>query len=241
VTVEFRDVHFAYTNRHQQKRRVLNGVTMTITSGSSVGIIGQEGAGKTTMLQLIAGLLQPDQGSVLLDGKDVWRTPTTASSCRKTIGYAFQFPEQQFLHPNLEKEFQSIARNFPPGQELTDPRDALQMVGLQPNLYRHRSPFTLSMGEARRVAFALQIIKKPRLLLLDEPTAGLDGAGIGMTVQHLLAAKKRGTTIFVATHDLETLAAAASRIIMLTDGMIVEDGPAEIVLARQSALSQHNY
>jgi len=232
---ECRGVVFSYVHRTSGRRRVLDGLSLAIAPGECVGIIGHEGVGKSTLLQLLAGLLKPDSGTILVEGEDLWGKSGTASSYRKKLGFAFQFPEQQFFCETVRDELMSLTASS------MTPEEALDMVKLRARDYLDRSPYSLSMGEARRVALALLFMRGPEALLLDEPTVGLDGAGIGIVLDLLLEARLRGTTTVIVSHDLDVLAEAASCIVIMDHGRADIAGSTESILTDEERLARHGY
>lgn len=240
---ELHNVAFAYKGRTLNARNVLNGVYLSVGSGECLGVIGQEGAGKTTLLQLMNGLLKPNGGTICIDESDIWREPESIARLRKRIGFAFQFPEQQFFCQTVEDELLYAQRNFGDREPFNylSPDEAMKLVGLHPARYLNRSPFSLSMGEARRVALAVVLMTKPDALLLDEPTVGLDGGGIEIVVDLLLHMKGEDVTIILVSHDVDVLAEVASRIIVLDGGKVQQDLPVETIFSDETLLSAYGY
>jgi energy-coupling factor transporter ATP-binding protein EcfA2 len=243
MILELHGVSFTYKGGSSSARTVFNGLDLSVQSGECVGVIGQEGAGKTTLLQLMNGLLKPDRGTVRIDGTDIWRTPGSIAQFRRRIGFAFQFPEQQFFCESIEDELLYGRMNFGilSNPACPTPDEALESVGLQPAQFLGRSPFTLSMGEARRVALATVLMTEPQALLLDEPTVGLDGNGIEFVVNLLRRMKNQGVTTVLVSHDVDVHAEVASRIIVLDHGMIASNLPVEAIFTDERLLSTHGY
>lgn len=243
MTIELNDVAFAYKERSSIGKTVLNGLHLSVRPGECVGVIGQEGAGKTTLLQLMNGLLKPDRGTVCVDEIDVWRQPDSAVKLRRRIGFAFQFPEQQFFCQTVEDELLYAKVNFRDQSSFNrlTPYEALELVGLHPSQYLDRSPFSLSMGEARRVALATVAMMKPEALLLDEPTVGLDGNGIEFVVSLLRRMKGNGVTVVMVSHDVDVLAEVASRIIVLDGGKVCNDLPVQTIFTNETLLAEYGY
>ncbi len=243
MTFDLHGIGFAYHSKNSTRHRVFNGLTLSIQRGECVGVLGHEGAGKTTLLQCMAGLLTPDEGSISIDGTNVWQNNRFISRLRNRIGFAFQFPEQQFFCETVERELLYARNNFGEYESATymAPHEALNVLGLDADRYLHRSPFSLSMGEARRVALATLLMTKPDALLLDEPTVGLDGAGVDIVLNLLCRMKHEGVTVVVVSHDVDVLAEAASRIIIMGNGSVLEDGAVEEVFVNDALLSAHGY
>lgn len=199
---------------------------MAIDSGECVAIVGEEGSGKSTLLQLLDGLQKPDSGSVFVDRQDIWRDAKTLQQLRKRIGFAFQFPEQQFFCETVYDELIYASRNFGLSSDslLREAQSLFADLGLHEKLFL-RSPFSLSMGEARRVALASIVVHQPDAFLLDEPTAGLDGFGFDDVKSLLLRLKSQSKTIFFASHDVELIGSVASRVLVLANGKMGDDMP----------------
>lgn len=243
MTFDLRDVTFAYLAKNAKRNHVFGGLSLSIVKGECVGIIGHEGAGKSTLLQLMAGLLKPDGGTILIDGVDIWQQKKTISSLRGRIGFAFQFPEDQFFCETVSDELSYALDNL--GKDVSPlflkPEHALEALGLQSELYLQRSPYSLSMGEARRVALATLLMTKPDAILLDEPTVGLDGAGTEMVLLLLRRLKNEQSTIVVVSHDVDVLAEVATRIIIMGDRGIREDGPVQSLFTNGELLTKYGY
>ena len=236
-----RDVAFSYSSKVAGKKLIFNHLDLAIESGECLGVIGQEGAGKTTLLQLLDALVRPDSGIVSIDDEDIWKVQDNLPKIRCQIGFSFQFPEQHFFCETVEEELIYAGRNF--GLTSVAPggsRKALEEVGLVPEEHLGRSPFALSIGEARRLAIASVLILQPRAMLLDEPTVGLDGEGVDRTLAIMKQAKRRGTTLVVVSHELDFLAEIADRIIVLANG-VQADESARRLLTDSPRLALYGY
>jgi energy-coupling factor transporter ATP-binding protein EcfA2 len=243
--VNFRAEHirFAHASRHTPPREVFDDLTLAVSSGECVGILGREGSGKTTLLNLLGGLIPPAAGRVLIDGVDPHSGVQGNEAIRLRVGYTFQFPEEQFLRATVAEEFADLlrlrgvaAREIPTRME-----EALAQMGLDSRLVPGRSPFSLSLGESRRLALALLVAARPGAVLLDEPTAGLDATGVACTLKALGALSGGGATVIVATHDVDLLAEIAGRVLILGGKGIAADGPAGEILAHSGLLARHGY
>ena len=243
MTFELSDVSFVYRAKNGKGNKAFDGTSFSIAQGECVCIIGHEGAGKSTLLQLMAGLLRPDGGTIHIDGVDIWREANSISTLRRRIGFAFQFPEEQFFCETVSDELSYAQKNLGDdgSTQLMNPEEALAAMGLQSQLYERRSPYSLSMGEARRVAIATLLMTKPEAMLLDEPTVGLDGAGVEVVLSLLHRLKNEGATIAMVSHDVDVLAEVASRIIILRDGEIQEDGHVQTIFTNEELLSKYGY
>jgi energy-coupling factor transport system ATP-binding protein len=199
----------------------LSGVSLTLEQGDLVLLVGSTGAGKTTLLRAAAGLLPVTQGSAEVDG----RPASGRGSERGAVGLVFQRPESQFFSITVEEDCAFGPRNLgrTPDEALRDARAALWAVGLDPEEFGPREPWSLSGGEARRAAIAGVLAMRPRYLLLDEPTAGLDASG-KEAVCAAIEAARADAGVLVVTHDAETFLARADRVLALRGGRPVFEG-----------------
>jgi energy-coupling factor transport system ATP-binding protein len=225
MNLALEQVHFAYRSKAFGRREVFSGLTIRIASGDVVAIVGEEGSGKSTLLYLMDGLLRPDSGTVLIDGEDIWHAPKRLHRQRRRMGFAFQFPETQFFCETVGDELMFASRNFgvppPTGAEIDT---LLTELGLSRQILS-RSPFTLSIGEARRVALASVLLHKPQALLFDEPTAGLDNFGVECVTALLHRLKSEGKTLVIASHDEELVSSLTHRVVVLAAGKAKELTP----------------
>lgn len=239
MVIEVRNLSHTFAAGTPLERRALRDVSLRIDPGERVGIAGRTGSGKSTLVQHLAGLLQPTAGCVLLDGTPAHRRSAAARRLRQRIGIAFQYPEDQIFEHTVFREVAFGPRNL----GLKEPEVvarvdwALTAVGLDAEAMLDRTPFTLSGGEMRRVALASILALRPDVLILDEPTAGLDPRGRHQLLNHVAATQKTtGMTLIVVSHDLDSLARIADRVIVLEDGAVAMDGPTRHVLSSLDAL-----
>ncbi len=239
MLIEAENLNHTYALGTPLAQVALRDVNLQIGPGERVGILGASGSGKTTLVQHLAGLLQPTEGRVLLDGIVAHRRTPAALAQRRRIGIAFQNPEDQIFEQTVFREVAFGPRNLGLSQAEVATRVAwaLELVGLNPTLMGGRIPFALSGGEMRRVALAGILAMRPHVLILDEPTAGLDPRGR----QELLRRVKRwhqemGLTLIVVSHNLDELARLVERVVLLKAGRVVADGPARRVLSDAALL-----
>jgi energy-coupling factor transport system ATP-binding protein len=220
-------------------RAALSAASLEIAPGERVGLVGRTGSGKSTLVQLVAGLLTPTGGRVLLDGVPAHERSPVARDVRRRVGLAFQYPEDQIFEQTVAREVAFGPHNLGLGKDEIGARVrwALEMVGLDAAM-ESRSPFTLSGGETRRVALASILALHPEVLILDEPTAGMDPRGRREMLARVCAwQKETGSTLILVSHDLEELSRVVERVIVLDQGRVTADGPARQVLSDGAALA----
>lgn len=217
----------------------LSDVTLAIDEGDVIGIIGPTGSGKSTLVQHFNGLLKPTSGSVRVGGKDLAARTTDLKAIREQVGLLFQFPEYQLFEETVAADVGFGPRNLGLNAAEVGERvdDALHLVGLDPAAYGKRSPFSLSGGEMRRVAIAGVLAMGPKVLILDEPAAGLDPKGKEDILGQIRALQRqRGLTVVLITHSMDEAAQMARRLIVLHRGRVYLDGPVRDVFERAADL-----
>ena len=222
------------------RRDAVKDVSFTIYQGEFLGIIGHTGSGKSTLIQHFNGLLRPTAGTVRLAGEDIWADPKAIRSVRFRVGLVFQYPEYQLFE---ETVYQDIA--FGPKNMGLDPeeidrrvRQAASFAGLG-EAYLDRSPFELSGGQKRRAAIAGVIAMDPEVLVLDEPSAGLDPAGRESLLRRIRQYHEtRGNTVVLVSHSMDEIAENADRILVLSDAGVFLDGTPRQVFARAEELER---
>jgi energy-coupling factor transport system ATP-binding protein len=223
-----------YTPGTPMARTALDGIDLEIGAGERVGILGCTGSGKSTLVQHLAGLLEPTAGCVWLDGVAAHERSEAAGAQRRRTGLAFQYPEDQIFEQTVFREVAFGPRNLQVEADKIARRVdwALEMVGLDPAAVRERNPFTLSGGEMRRVALAAILAMEPEVLILDEPTAGLDPRGRRELLERIQACHAAtGSTLILVSHDLDEVARTVERVVLLDRGTVASDGPARAVLS----------
>lgn len=239
MRVTLADVSLAFEGPLGEKTVALDGVSLEL-AGGVCGVMGQTGSGKTTLLEVMAGALVPDAGRVLADGEDIARG-RGARSLASAVGLVFQLPERQFFEATVEREvtFGLLARGVRPAEARERAERALAVMGLSLEELGARSPFSLSGGQQRRVAIASVLALRPSLLLLDEPTAGLDPRARSACLDAVSAAARAGATVVMASHDANALAAVADRVVALEGGRVVLDGPVRELLGDAAIMRAH--
>ena len=215
----------------------LEDVSLTIEDGELIGLLGHTGSGKTTLVQHLNGLLKPTSGKVVVDGLDMTEKDVSLLEVRRRVGLVFQYPEYQLFEETVAKDVAFGPKNLGlPEQEVDERvRYALQEVGLVYEDIAERSPFELSGGQMRRVAIAGVLAMRPKTLILDEPTAGLDPAGrrsiLGM-IRELHAAG--GLTVVMVSHNMDDISSLATRLVVMSRGKMVLTGtPREVFQHRE--------
>jgi energy-coupling factor transport system ATP-binding protein len=243
MNIRLENVSFRYVSRHGGDAVVFSELSLDVPSGQCLGILGREGSGKSTLLQIIDGLLDPASGRVLLDGVDMTADRGRWTRARMEVGLGFQFPEHQFFSETVRDEFLFglKERGVAEGDLMQRARSLLEEAGLEVDAILSRSPYTLSMGEARRVALAVLLAHGPRLLLVDEISAGLDAHGADTVLRMLSRALSGGSTIIAVSHDTDFLAEIAERVIILDGGRIAVDKGAGDVLSDAPLLAEYGY
>lgn len=220
------------------QRSAVEDVSLDIMPGEFLGIIGHTGSGKSTLIQHLNGLLRPTQGRILLDGKDIWAEPKKIRQVRFQVGLVFQYPEYQLFEETCYKDIAFGPKNMGLDEAEIDRRvhEAADFVGLDPALLE-RSPFELSGGQKRRVAVAGVMAMKPRILVLDEPAAGLDPEGRDDILSEVKEYhKKTGTTVLLVSHSMEDIAKYADKVLVMSRKKIVMYDTVEKVFARAPEL-----
>ena len=220
------------------QRSAVEGLSLDIRRGEFLGIIGHTGSGKSTLIQHLNGLLKPSSGTIYLDGADIWAEPKKIRSVRFCVGLVFQYPEYQLFEDTVRKDIAFGPKNMGLDAAEVERRvlAALSAVGLDESVL-DKSPFALSGGQKRRVAIAGVMAMEPEVLILDEPTAGLDPRGRESILQLLREYhEKRGSTVVLVSHSMEEIARNAQRIIVLSGGGVCMEGTPAEVFARADEL-----
>ena len=220
------------------ERSAVEDMSFEVERGEFLGIIGHTGSGKSTLIQHLNGLLKPTSGQILLNGRDIWEDPKKIRSVRFQVGLVFQYPEYQLFEETVYKDIAFGPANMgKTGDELDRcVREAAKLVGIRDDQL-DKSPFELSGGQKRRVALAGVIAMEPKVLILDEPSAGLDPAGR----ENLLANirdihRNRGTTILMVSHSMDEVAQNVDRILVLKSAHVLMSGTPKVVFARADEL-----
>ena len=236
--IEVRNLSYTYSKNTPFEHKALDNISFQADNGEFIGVIGHTGSGKSTLMQQLNGLLKPDSGTVLLDGQDIFAKGVNLRNVRARVGLVFQYPEYQLFEETVYRDIAFGPKNMGLSEEEIEERvrEAARFVDFDEDLLQ-KSPFELSGGQKRRVAIAGVLAMQPDVLVLDEPTAGLDP----YSRERLLAQicdyhDRKNATILLVTHSMEDIAATVGRIIVMNDSHIMMDGTPEQVFARAEEL-----
>lgn len=238
--ISVKNLYHTYQSGPLQKAALID-ISMEIERGSCSAIIGITGSGKSTLVQHFNGLLRPTSGSLIVDGVNVKARGGDLKALRQRVGMLFQFPEAQLFEHTIYADvaFGPRRLNLPKSEVRTRVLHALDAVGLPPRTYAQRSPFELSGGQRRRAALAGVLAMSPKILVLDEPTAGLDADGRAefyYYLQHIQ--QKEGVTIILVSHDMSEVATLADQLFVLYNGRLVAQGTPRTIFGQGQTLHQ---
>ena len=220
AVIKAENIRFVYGTGTSFEKTALSDVNFEIEKGEFIGIIGHTGSGKSTLVQLLNGLLKPTDGKIYLNGKDIWEQPKKIRNVRFKVGMVFQYPEYQLFDETVYKDISYGPKNMGMSEEEIDEkvRSAAEFVGLKKELL-DKSPFDLSGGEKRRAAIAGVIAMDPEVLILDEPTAGLEPLGRDALLSQIQDYHDvRKNTVILVSHSMEDIARVADRILVMSHG-----------------------
>ncbi|MBP5750463.1 MAG: energy-coupling factor transporter ATPase [Firmicutes bacterium] len=239
MRIEVRDLGYIYSEGMPFESVALENVSFTVESGEFAAVIGHTGSGKSTLLMHLNGLMKPTHGQVLADGVDINEKTKEAREARRKVGLVFQYPEYQLFEETVLKDVCFGPKNygFSPEECEAKAAEALRLVGVDPEVKGSVSPFELSGGEKRRVAIAGVLAMESQVLILDEPTAGLDPKGHRDILDMVCKIRReRGLTILLVSHNMDDAARLADRILVLDKGHLVMDGTPKDVFSRREEL-----
>lgn len=225
MSITLNSVSYTYSPRTAYAKKAVSEVSLHIEKGDFVGIMGPNGSGKTTLINLMSGLIKPDSGEVLLDGENINDKKYDMQLLRRKIGVVFQYPENQLFETTVEKDIAFGLKNLGFAKALIPSmvKDAMSAVGLDYENLKDVSPLSLSGGEKRRVAIAGILASGPEILILDEPTAGLDPSFREDFLDFLSELNRQNITIIMVSHNVNAIVEHAGRVIILKDGTIQKD------------------
>ena len=229
--LEVKNIDYIYSIGTPFEHKALDNISFSVKPGEFIGIIGHTGSGKSTLMQQLNGLLKPTSGEILLDGVDIWSDKKLTRQARFRVGLVFQYPEYQLFEETVYRDIAFGPKNM--GLSVTEidrrVREAAGFVGLTP-AQLEVSPFDLSGGQKRRVAIAGVIAMEPEVLILDEPTAGLDPVGRAEILGNIEAYRRaKNATIMMVSHSMEDVARLTDRLLVMNGSKLAMDGtPAEV-------------
>ena len=236
--LQVKNLHHRYSTGTPFEHIALKDVSFSVERGEFIGVIGHTGSGKSTLMQHLNGLLKPTSGEILLDGKDIWSDKKFTRQCRFRVGLVFQYPEYQLFEESVYKDIAFGPKNMGlPADEINRRvREAAGFVGIT-DAQLEMSPFDLSGGQKRRVAIAGVIAMEPEVLILDEPTAGLDPEGREEILRNIRQYQKaKNATIMMVSHAMSDVAKIADRLLVMNQGALAMDGKPMDVFARSQEL-----
>lgn len=238
--IETKQLTHIYSQGTPFEHTALQGIDFTIAPGEYLAIIGRTGSGKSTLIQHLNGLLRPTSGQVLFEGEDIWSSKERTRQVRFQVGLVFQYPEYQLFEETVYQDIAFGPTNMGLSQEEVDRRvrQAARFVGLDDHTLE-KSPFDLSGGQKRRVAIAGVIAMEPKVLILDEPTAGLDPAGAAQILGNIRAYhREKQAAIILVSHSMSQVAQEAQRLLVFREGTIPYSGPPQEVFSHGAELEQ---
>ncbi len=233
-------VSFSYNRGTPLEKKVLDNISYSFSKGKITGLIGHTGSGKSTLIQMLNGILRPDSGKIYLDGKDIWEEPKEISSVRFKVGLVFQYPEYQLFEESVLKDISFGPRNIGLSEEeiAERVRRAAKFCGVSEDLF-DKSPFDISGGQKRRVAIAGVIAMDPEVLILDEPAAGLDPMGREEILGRIWSFQRetKGTVVIVS-HSMEDVASYCDELLVLNRGAVFTSGTCSEVFSMGKKLEE---
>ncbi len=236
--LQVKDLSYIYSAGTPFEHRALDNISFSLSRGEFVGVIGHTGSGKSTLMQQLNGLLKPTSGQVLLDGEDIWADKMKTRQARFRVGLVFQYPEYQLFEETVYKDIAFGPKNMGLKDEEVDRRvrETAALVGLTPEQL-DASPFDLSGGQKRRTAIAGVMAMEPEVLILDEPTAGLDPVGRKEILEKItLYRKTKNAAVLMVSHSMEDVARLTDRLLVLCDAKLAMDGTPGDVFSQSSRL-----
>ncbi|MFQ9968058.1 MAG: energy-coupling factor transporter ATPase [Peptoniphilus sp.] len=230
--IEINNLSHVYSPGLPFEKKAVDDISLKIEENEFIGLIGHTGSGKSTFIQHLNGLLKPSSGEIIIDGTRVDKSGSNLTDLRKKVGLVFQYPEYQLFEETIERDIAFGPRNLDISEEEVQERvkASMESVGLDYETYKDKSPFELSGGLKRRVAIAGVLAMEPKVLILDEPTAGLDPRGRDEILSEIKSIhENRKITVILVSHSMEDVAKIAERIIVFDKGKVFLDGePREI-------------
>lgn len=241
MIMKLENINYIYNPNTPFEKKALDNIDLTINKRDFIGLIGHTGSGKSTLVQHLNGLIKPTSGKIIIDGVDIGSKDADLRELRQKVGLVFQYPEHQLFEETIYKDIAFGPKNLRLKEDEIHERvkRSMELVGLDFDSLKDRSPFELSGGQKRRVAIAGVVAMKPKVLILDEPTAGLDPRGrdeILGRIQELY--EKEGITIILVSHSMEDIARLVNRIIVMNNGKIAMEGGSKEIFKQAEKLEK---
>ncbi len=234
--LEVKDLKYSYNKDYQ----ALKGVSLKVEKGEMVALLGKNGAGKSTLFLHLNGIYEPDEGHVFIDGEELKYDKKSLLKFRQKVGIVFQNPDDQIFAPTVEEDvaFGPLNLGLPMEEVQNRVEEALDRVGMRG--YEKKAPHHLSGGQKKRVAIAGILAMKPEIMVLDEPTAGLDPQGVVNLSKLLDELNSEGITILISTHEVDLVPNYAKRVFVLVDGLLIAEGTPKEIFAQPEILEKAN-
>ena len=234
--LEAKNISYSYDNDTQ----ALKNINLKINQGEMVAILGKNGAGKSTLFLHFNGIYEPDSGEILIDGEKLKYNKKALLKCRQKVGIVFQNPDNQIFAPSVEEDvaFGPLNLKLPMDEVQRRVEDALKRVGMEG--FEKKAPHHLSGGQKKRVAIAGILAMKPEIMILDEPTAGLDPKGAIKIMNLLSQLNSEGITIVISTHDVDLVSQYVNKIFVMADGEIIGDGTPKEIFSNEELIKKAN-
>ena len=234
--LEVKNLKYSYNAEYQ----ALKGVSLKVEQGEMVALLGKNGAGKSTLFLHLNGIYQPDEGQVFIDGEELKYDKKSLLKFRQKVGIVFQNPDDQIFAPTVEEDVAFGPLNLGLSMEEVQDRveEALARVGMSG--YEKKAPHHLSGGQKKRVAIAGILAMKPEIMVLDEPTAGLDPQGVMDLSKLLNELNEEGITIIISTHEVDLVPTYAKKVFVLVDGLLIAEGTPKEIFSKPEILEQAN-
>lgn len=240
--LEVKNLSHIYSQGTPFEKVAIDNINLKIEKGEFIGLVGHTGSGKSTFIQHLNGLLKPSSGEVYVQGKSISGARMNLVEVRQKVGLVFQYPEHQLFEETVEKDIAFGPMNLGLTNDEIEARvkDAMRSVGLSYEEYKDSSPFELSGGQKRRVAIAGVLAMEPEILILDEPTAGLDPMGSREILDEIVNIyKEREITIVLVSHNMEDVAKYTSRMVVMSAGRVVMDGSPRELFSKEEELKSY--
>ncbi|MBO7159791.1 MAG: ATP-binding cassette domain-containing protein [Methanobrevibacter sp.] len=234
--LEVKNIKYSYNKDYQ----ALKGVSLKVEDGEMVALLGKNGAGKSTLFLHLNGIYEPDEGQVFIDGEELKYDKKTLLKFRQKVGIVFQNPDDQIFAPTVEEDvaFGPLNLGLPMEEVQKRVTESLARVGMSG--YEKKAPHHLSGGQKKRVAIAGILAMRPKIMVLDEPTAGLDPQGVTALTKLLKELNEEGITIIISTHEVNLVPDYAKKVFVLVDGLLIAEGTPKEIFSQPEILEQAN-